>query len=204
MLLSVVVLFGINTGEEIIFFSENRSFYPDVFFRNFTKMGEEYVYYVLVIFFLFYKFRYSIALGVTGLSVTVVAFALKKLFSHPRPSSYFYQLELQDFLNAVDGAKLHVGNSSFPSGHTMSAFALYCFLVFAFRSKWYQQTILFLLAFLVGMSRIYLAQHFLKDVLFGASIGVGIALLMMWLFREKATKNRVLDTSILELLKNKA
>ncbi len=203
LILSIVALLLVHTGEEIVFFSENRSFWADVFFRNFTKMGEEYVYYVLVIFFLFIRFRFAIALGVTGFCVTVVAYALKTIFGHPRPASYFFKLELKEYLNAVDGVKLHVGNSSFPSGHTMSAFALYGFLALAFHSKRYQQTILFFMAFFVGLSRIYLVQHFLKDVVFGAMIGLCIALSMSWLFRVKGQEKQILDASILELWKNK-
>jgi membrane-associated phospholipid phosphatase len=65
--------------------------------------------------------------------------------------------------------------NSFPSGHTMAAFGLYAALAF-YAKKWYQAFGLFFLALLVGYSRIYLSQHFLVDVIFGAMLGCLAAL----------------------------
>ena len=61
--------------------------------------------------------------------------------------------------------------NSFPSGHTTAAFAMYCSFSYYVKSK-RVDLVLFLVAFLVGYSRIYLSQHFLIDVIFGAILGV--------------------------------
>jgi membrane-associated phospholipid phosphatase len=65
--------------------------------------------------------------------------------------------------------------ASFPSGHATTAFATALILAF-----WYpRQTGLFLgLAVLVGLSRVVLGAHFPSDVMAGAVLGTGIALVV--------------------------
>ena len=66
-------------------------------------------------------------------------------------------------------------HASFPSGHATTAFATALILAF-----WYpRQTGLFVgLAGLVGMSRVVLGSHFPSDVLAGAVLGSGVALIV--------------------------
>ncbi|HSB80711.1 MAG TPA: phosphatase PAP2 family protein [Candidatus Methylomirabilis sp.] len=65
--------------------------------------------------------------------------------------------------------------ASFPSGHATTAFATALILAF-----WYpRQTGLFVgLAILVGLSRVVLGAHFPSDVLAGAVLGSGVALIV--------------------------
>ncbi|HSB79589.1 MAG TPA: phosphatase PAP2 family protein [Candidatus Methylomirabilis sp.] len=65
--------------------------------------------------------------------------------------------------------------ASFPSGHATTAFATALILSF-----WYPRyTSLFLtLAVLVGLSRVVLGAHFPSDVLAGAVLGTGVALVV--------------------------
>ena len=69
---------------------------------------------------------------------------------------------------------------SFPSGHTITAFAVAVSL-----SMFYPSLTLGLLfcAFSVALSRILLGMHFLSDVLAGAVIGSTIAWASVWLVR---------------------
>lgn len=64
--------------------------------------------------------------------------------------------------------------TSFPSGHATTAFAAATFLGL-WKPRWAPVT--FALAGLVGVSRIYLGAHFPSDVLAGAALGTGVALL---------------------------
>jgi undecaprenyl-diphosphatase len=69
---------------------------------------------------------------------------------------------------------------SFPSGHATTAFAAAAAVgAFHPRLRWP----LFLLAALVGLSRIYLGVHYVFDVIVGAALGTAIGLLGAWAIR---------------------
>jgi undecaprenyl-diphosphatase len=68
------------------------------------------------------------------------------------------------------------GTHSFPSGHTATSFACATVLS-AFAPRW--RVPFFLLATLIGLSRVYNAMHYPTDVLAGALLGVLTALLLL-------------------------
>ncbi|MCB0618727.1 MAG: phosphatase PAP2 family protein [Saprospiraceae bacterium] len=181
LLVAGLLLTFIQTGDEIFYFSAHRSTLGDALFKYGTRLGEEYVYFLLIFACLFIRYRYALLLGLTGLSVMGLSYLLKAFFGHARPAAYFHQVNLFDQLQLVDGVVLHSGATSFPSGHTMSAFALYGLLAFIVPNKKGAAFGLFVLALLVGVSRIYLVQHFLQDVYVGAIIGLFLAGLAYWL-----------------------
>ena len=75
-------------------------------------------------------------------------------------------------LGFIPGFEMNKVLTSFPSAHTMAAFALFSFLAFCFpRKPWLSLTCV-IAALLVGVSRMYLVQHFFKDVYTGALLGV--------------------------------
>jgi membrane-associated phospholipid phosphatase len=80
------------------------------------------------------------------------------------------------------------GGPSFPSGHTSSAFALATSLSLNFR-KWYIIVPSYLYASGIGYSRMYLGVHYPSDVLAGALIGTGSAILCYeankWLHKKR-------------------
>ena len=67
-------------------------------------------------------------------------------------------------------------NASFPSSHAANAFALATVLAWRWRRA---APICFALATLVAASRVWLDRHWLSDSLFGALLGLGIALLVL-------------------------
>lgn len=180
LIASTILVFNIEKGDVILYFNSLQNDFLDFFFKYVTKLGEEIAYIVLFIIFLFIRYRTSILMGLIGLAVTLISFLLKNFFGHMRPSLFFREQDMFEQLHIVKGIDLHGGLNSFPSGHTMSAFALYGFLALLSRKNKGLSMFLILVAVLVGLSRIYLVQHFLEDVIFGAFIGTIVAVLFYY------------------------
>lgn len=180
---SCLILLGqIEQGDAIVFFAQSRHPFWDNFFIWATKLGEGLLYISLLIIGLFTAYRYAIGTVLTGIIVVLASTGLKAWFSHARPYTYFTQVIHQpEVLTFVEGVHLNTGwHNSFPSGHTTSAFAL-CGLWLLISSQHWQKFLFFLAAILAGISRIYLVQHFLKDVFAGAILGTLIALVCYYL-----------------------
>ncbi|MEO0341550.1 MAG: phosphatase PAP2 family protein, partial [Bacteroidota bacterium] len=118
----------------------------------------------------------AITLPILAAIVTLVSSVAKKIFHQPRPLAYFRDLGEAEQLTFVEGVKVNQGFTSFPSGHTMAGFALFCFLALNLPFKKTAGFGLFCLAMIVGISRIYLVQHFLRDIYLGAILGVALAI----------------------------
>ena len=69
---------------------------------------------------------------------------------------------------------------SFPSGHTMSSFAAATVLFYMDKNI---GIMAFLLAFLIGFSRLYLYVHFSTDVLAGIILGISLGIIAIMLYR---------------------
>jgi membrane-associated phospholipid phosphatase len=151
----------------------NRYHHPaaDLFFKYFTHVGDGAVLALLLVLLLFYSYKLSIitALSIVFQSVLVSVFKRWLFHGLPRPTAFFGDDITWHF---VDGVDVH-GSNTFPSGHTATAFAFFALLVVIFNNRGYVLSLLFFsLAFLVGLSRIYLLQHFMVDAYFGAIFGV--------------------------------
>ncbi|MHA4810325.1 phosphatase PAP2 family protein [Flavitalea flava] len=160
----------------------------DTFFVYFTYLGDG-IFTIIIFLILLFLRRWSQAWQVMTafLVSSLVAQVLKNLFSMPRPKQFFDQGQYPYFIDGVT----HVGFSSFPSGHSVSIFALVTLLaLFEKNKKW---NIAYLLgAVAVGYSRIYLGQHFLGDVLVGSFIGVSSSVLIHWFFTPQPPEGGVI------------
>ncbi len=118
----------------------------------------------------------------TVLVTAIVNYAFKNLFHRHRP----YQLEEQvksGAINAVtqygwDGPIAKPSFNSFPSGHTMSAFAMATIFATEYKEYKWVPIVSYSLAGLTGLSRINDNRHWGSDVFFGAVIGWGMAKLI--------------------------
>ena len=106
------------------------------------------------------------ALCVNALTTT----ALKLAFKRDRPFVTYPYLDKQ----------ADAGSYSFPSGHTSSAFEFATSLSLAF-PKWYVIAPSYVYACAAGYSRMHLGVHYPSDVLAGAIVGAGSALLSNYL-----------------------
>ncbi len=170
-------------GAMILYFNSGREEFWNAFFMYGTMLGEAYMYILGMIVLLFVSYRMVLAIPLLGLMVTLASFVLKKVFSHPRPGAYFTEMGRFEELSLIAGVKMYMGSNSFPSGHTMSAFALFTFLMLALekRGGLWLEFIFAAMAIIVGISRIYLMHHFLEDVFLGAIVGMLIG--GVWYYR---------------------
>lgn len=79
--------------------------------------------------------------------------------------------------------------NSFPSGHTCAAFAFAAALASGLRRLWGKVGV-FLLAVLMGFSRLYVGVHYPSDVLAGMVIGL-LAGWLAWRLTEQIDKKRL-------------
>jgi len=171
VIFSVVAVFLVLVGKENAFLLINSHYNSpfDTFFFYITELGNTWTFILIIIFMLFYKIRYSIVF-IYGLLINTLLVQSMKRFVFPdalRPVKYFEGKYIPHYLATTD---IHAYNS-FPSGHTATAFAVAILLAYVCRNLGYQ-IVFFILAFLVGYSRIYLAQHFPGDALAGSFLGL--------------------------------
>jgi len=173
------------------FFNDRRSPFWDWVFVNGTKLGEPIGYILAAGGLIFLRLRYVIFLPLVGFTNTLLTHSLKSWFRRDRPLPFFEDLNLEDMLIFVEGVRVNSGANSFPSGHTMSGFALFAFVAFCAPRKKWGAVLFFLLALLVGFSRIYLTQHFFEDVYLGAIVGVLVGI--FWYFVQFGIQSSWLD-----------
>lgn len=141
----------------------------DVFFSYYTFIGDGLMCLLTIIVLLFLKRKkLSLALLLAFLGSGLIVQILKKLLHEPRPSLYFDQIGFKYSYFVIGIQKMQ--SASFPSGHSASAFAMCIVMALYFKDNRVSILCLFLALF-AGYSRIYLAHHFLPDVMAGALIG---------------------------------
>lgn len=172
-------------GAEILYFNTWRTPAAAAVFAALTRLGEAWAYAAAAVALLWLR-RYKQAAYVvtTGLLVLPLAFGLKDWFAVPRPVTYFEMIGQSDLLVKPPGVQVYAGMTSFPSGHTFAAFGLYTALALITPRPYRRLGALWaMLAIAVALTRIFLAHHFVADVLFGAVLGISLAYGLWLLFR---------------------
>jgi membrane-associated phospholipid phosphatase len=120
---------------------------------------------------------YAIAMSIAGLAAGVFAQVIKHLVGRARPELWLGPMHY------APGS-----STSFPSGHTVGAFALAGVLIFGSRSLGVR-LLAFALAAGVGLSRVLAFRHWLSDVTASAVIGLVTA----WIVTQAVTSNDARD-----------
>ncbi len=172
LLISLVVPQGV----EILYFNTWRHEPFNTFFRWVTLLGEAWLFIFIGLLGLLWRYRMALLLAIGGLLIFTSSQLLKTAVGKERPILFFANHNLKEYVVLLPGEWPHGGNTSFPSGHTMTAFGLFGLLaLLAGPRRPGLSLTCAVAAVLVGLSRIFLVQHFLTDVLAGALLGLLMA-----------------------------
>jgi len=137
-------------------------------FKFITHLGDEgYVWIAIAIILLFIKNYRKVGLMVGGSLLGSLVFnnmIIKNIVARPRP---YRMIETLSILIPEPG------EYSFPSGHTSSSFAAGVVLYLMLPKKYGVPAMV--LAFLIGISRLYVGVHYPTDVLGGMVMGTLLA-----------------------------
>ena len=154
---------------EILFFIKDhiRNSFLDVIVPFYTNLGNDGIIWIVfgIVLLIPKKTRKCgiMVLGALLVMLVVNNIILKNLIARPRPCATYPEL--------VELVKIPT-SYSFPSGHTVSAMAV-AFTVLSQHKKLGIVTLV--MAFLMGLSRLYVGVHFPTDVYGGIIVGAAIA-----------------------------
>ncbi len=167
-----------------------QSGFMDFFMKYITYFGEYGIFWIgvaLVLCFLpkYRKTGASMLLALI-LGVLVCNVILKPLVGRIRP----YDFQMEHFGREIPLIIRAQHDASFPSGHAIACFEA-AVPLFAQDKKWGIAALV--LSVLVSVSRLYLYLHYPTDVLVAIVLGVGLALLSMWVVDKWFDKHPVYE-----------
>jgi membrane-associated phospholipid phosphatase len=180
-------------GEEIIRLNNLRFEPCNSVFIFWTKLGEEAVWLIAFVFLATFKnYRSGLMVLLAGITVLLSAFLAKELLHTERPATYLASINRVNEVVFVPNVDVYRGKTSFPSGHTMSAFAFWGMMAVVSRRRVWVDVICAFFACGVGFSRVFLCNHFLVDVGAGGSLG----LLIFFIFWQISRNTRFLTNPL--------
>lgn len=154
----------------------------DVFFKYITWLGSGIMIVLVAFILLFIKVRYSVIYLIGNLMITIIV-QLGKHVVYPdavRPITFFKGVHV---LHLVEGVTVHAYHS-FPSGHSATAFGILVILLYLTKNKFLKLFWMVFIAVLPNLSRVYLSQHFLEDILAGSMMGLIVMMVTLILFEK--------------------
>lgn len=169
--LASTIYFGEIQSTSFIFINSFTQLLPDTLWAWLTFFGNGWGIFAMAFPLLLIAPRLLTAGIFAGVFAAIASFSLKSFFDLPRPAGIL-----------LDGSFYRIGepllNRAFPSGHTMTAFAIATAIYFSVDGdKRRSLLLIFIFAGLIGLSRNAVGAHWLTDVLAGAGVGMWCGLL---------------------------
>lgn len=159
----------------------------DAFFSTLTLLGQGVAVAAAIFYMLFRSKEGALFVGTSWLATFLVIQFLKLVVfaDSLRPASVFKD---QGSIYFIEGIKYH-HQHSFPSGHTGEVFSVF-FALTLISYKPRTGFILFIPAFFVAYSRVFLSQHFMQDILGASFISIVCTSLIFGLWWRKSERFR--------------
>ena len=147
----------------------------DYFFGVYTDAGNSWMWVGILFILYFLKRQELIPLAVASFIFVTIFTQVCKYLIVPNEARPWKAIADHTLIHHVSWVETYL-ISSFPSGHSATAFTFYLIFCLIIPKKWWI-VVGFIAAALVGYARIYLAEHFPLDV----GGGILTAVLSVWL-----------------------
>lgn len=166
-----IISYTIGKNEFFLLLNTNLGVAADYFFAVWTNAGDALIWIAVLLITLFVlKKKNAWPLLVSAFVISTVLTQVCKYLIIPNAPRPWSAIKDHSLIHSVSFVKPWL-ISSFPSGHTATAFSVYLvFCLLLNKKSWLWLGLLY--ALLVGYSRVYLAQHFPFDVAAGVVVGV--------------------------------
>lgn len=195
-LIIAIILFTCNAliGKEAFFLllNSNLGVVADYFFRYTTHLGDGLMWIPLL--FIFFRYRKNfLPLLIAAFACSTIITQVFKYFIMPNEPRPVLAIPNTSLIHFVHGVQVHE-ISSFPSGHTTTAFVFFL-LIAAVTNRIIFVVAGFIVALAVGYSRVYLAQHFPLDVA-GGIIAALLTMILSLLVQSRWSSKKKLQQKL--------
>ncbi len=180
LILTVAIfLFIYGKNGSFVIINGNYNVALDHLFQYVTVLGDGLIYIPIVLYCILFNRQFLVPVLAGIIICTLLTHLLKRVIfpNELRPFSLEAQNIIIHKIEGVPMRRMH----SFPSGHTSTAFTMALLLASVMKKKIWA-FVLPVIAFFVGYSRVYLAQHFATDVCAGMVIGIVSAYLSLLIY----------------------
>jgi undecaprenyl-diphosphatase len=155
-----------------------------VIFKVITNLSGALTVIIMSLFsiILFKDKRYGFYVSFNLVTISLINYLLKNIFSRPRPVNY----------RLIDAT-----GYSFPSGHSMVSMAFYGFIIYLIymnvknvKVKWSLCISIGVLILLIGVSRVYLGVHYATDVIAGFCFSLSYLILFINIYSRRLKINK--------------
>lgn len=172
-------------GYELVALNPFRQEPLNTFFRFCTHLGEPAFWITIGLLSFYANRRYPLLFGMVAAIMWPFSLVIKHYIGVPRPIAWLEGNHIVEYVTYVPNVKLLSGFNSMPSGHTMLAFAMFSLATLMLPYRYRFLGLLFVwTAALVGISRVFLVQHFMRDIVAGSVFGILISDLVWQLYRK--------------------